>query len=269
MVFAHERRRYGTKTVSRRKWRKITIINAKWKTWKTTQKLRSFYIHAPWLFSLYCVAEKMKMWIFGVRFVICFFFCFCLINTHTVLALRIQLSNSCVRISYYTHSFRFVFVIFHFLLIATFFFDMFDIGVVITVLLFFAFVCDIVDGGDAMIFFFFILYFFYVRWFIQLRFLFTVSIYCIYDSMQREWNYYFHIFFIWLLFKQQNWISKTIWINENWWEKIFLFKRWKTKGNKTNKFTHSHTFTKNHFGMTRRKKNIFSWIARRKKTIKN
>lgn len=124
MVFAHERRRYGTKTVSRRKWWKITIINAKWKTWKTTQEMRSSFSPPPPTTNLYCVDENVKFCL--VRFF--------LINTHTVLALQIQLSNF-FHSNIVLHT-VFAFVIFHFPLIATFFFDMFAFATAITVLLF-------------------------------------------------------------------------------------------------------------------------------------
>lgn len=114
-----------------------------------------------------------------------------LINTHTVLALRMfssQILNT--RISYYT-PFSF-FVIFHFLLIATFSFDMFAFAIAITVLLFLPLLrvrwwgwrrC----GDAAVIFFYFILFYMKNILFIY-NFIHGVHLF---DSMQtKERNYY-------------------------------------------------------------------------------
>lgn len=111
-----------------------------------------------------------------------------LINTHTVLALRMfssQILNT--RISYYT-PFSF-FVIFHFLLIATFSFDMFAFAIAITVLLFLPLLRVRWWGwrrcGDAAVIFF-ILYFFIWKIIYSFAILFTVSIYLIRCKRNKE-----------------------------------------------------------------------------------
>lgn len=155
----------------------------------------SFLFLFSWLFILYCVDENMKFCL--VRF-------FLLINTHTVLALRIQLSNSYTRISYYTPfsiSFSLSFTFFwsqHFSLTCL----LMALPLQSYCFCFGACDFDVDDGGDGVIFFYFRLFSFEIIY--SFAILFTVSIQ--FDSMQKK--EIFIIILFWLFFKQQNWISK-------------------------------------------------------------